>query len=346
MGAYRILGGEILSEREFRSLDTAPDEGDGVPLDTDSAGKPVGFEPIGKGKPLTVLIREVYTGRYPEKGLLRKRKDIAVLSSVKNYDIFNASARALNFIIEGAERRTRKNSPSAHEAGTSVVSYSPAVIADSQIVSIELAVDDFPGELLNTVATAFSSLGQIPILLPHAGFLMAASGVTKLASNLGNSLFDNRPEFSFDLLVEFDMPGVPSTPADFRLLVDDGFDVHRYRYDPRNGLVDRDSGQRYEGDEPYVVVSLDGKKREELESFKSSVASAAVLQRFLDMKKGADASVETVVEGMKLLSDMKYRERALEVKKRMDSADEPRKTELKSQLDALIANIGNADLRP
>ncbi|MCJ1962982.1 hypothetical protein [Novosphingobium mangrovi (ex Hu et al. 2023)] len=349
MASYRIFGDSIISEAEIRSgkvdFSCDPLDDPGNPLSTDGDIK--GFTPIGKGKPLTVMIREVYTGRYPKKGILGGSKDVAVLSSVKNYDIFSASSRALNFIMRKAGRRDRKAGPSAYENGSALVCYSPAILTDSQIVSIQFAVDDFPGEFLDTVSGAFDKLGQIPLLLPHSGYLMAASGLIKIASGLGNSIFDDRAEFSFDLSIDFDIPGSEIAKADFRLLADDSLRMEDYTYDPQRGLIDRSTDKAYDGDEPYVILSLDGKKREALEAFKPTVASAEILHRFMDMKSGSDVTIDTIVAGVSLLSDMKYRERAEDVQRRIADTDDPDiASALESELDAIIANIRSDVLRP
>ena len=61
----------------------------------------VGFTPIGPNKPLTVEIRHVYTGKFPERAMFGHRGDMAVVSGVKNYSAFDATARAVNFLETG-----------------------------------------------------------------------------------------------------------------------------------------------------------------------------------------------------------------------------------------------------
>src|SRR5436305_2079232 len=98
MGMFRVLNEHVVSEAEFRrrALDFDPlsaakqglslefSGGKAVALDNialkslvAAAPPPVGFEPIGRGRPLTVMIREVYTGRYPKGGLFGSHKDVA-----------------------------------------------------------------------------------------------------------------------------------------------------------------------------------------------------------------------------------------------------------------------------
>jgi hypothetical protein len=356
MGIFRIVGEHVVSETDFRRAALAPvslatgeplemDFGGGKTLSID-AGPPAEFTPIGRGLPLTIMIRDVYFGRYPKGGLFGGHKDVAVVSGLKGYDVFNASSRALNFIAKQISSHRQVTSPSALDHGTPIVAYSPAIVTDSQILTIEFAVDSFPGELFDKLSSAFTTLAGLPILLPYAGYIMGASGLVKLAGNLGEALFDGRPAFSITESIDFNTPGVPRATADFRIMADPGFDADSYHYVAGRGLVDK-AGKVYDGDEPYVVISLDGAAKPELEKFSPTVASAAVLQRFFQLKDGAEASIDTVVQGIQLVSDVSYRDKALAKKAQIGAAAAGTDTTaLKADYDALVKNISNPALRP
>jgi hypothetical protein len=47
------------------------------------------------------------------------------------------------------------------------------------------------------------------------------------------------------------------------------------------------AGTLYDGDEPYVVISLDGAPRPNLEHFAPTVAAAGVLKQFFNMRNFA-----------------------------------------------------------
>ncbi|HET6940974.1 MAG TPA: hypothetical protein VFH89_02310 [Sphingomicrobium sp.] len=361
MGIYRVLDEHVVSESEYRlratEFNAAPESdrpatiefsgGKALSVGDTAAGAPVAFTPIGRGLPLTVMLRDVYTGRFPKKGLLGGgSKDIAVVSGVKNYDVFSASARALNFIAQGKQSHSRVGMPSAFAEGTALISYSPAVLTDSQIVTVEFAVDNFPGELFDKVSSAFTNLSGLPILLPAAGYLMGAAGVVKLAGGLGEALFDGRPAFSVTRSIDFDVPGIPVAEAEFRIITEDDFDASAFKYDPQRGLIDA-AGRVYDGDAPYVVISIDGKPRQGLEKFKPTVASASVLQRFFQMKDGAQATIDTIMTGVELVSDLKYRDKALELKAQIDGAAAGTDTgALKADLEAVLKNISSDVIRP
>jgi hypothetical protein len=292
------------------------------------------------------MLRDVYTGRYPKSGMFGGRKDVAVVSGVKNFEVFNASARALNFIMQDVKAKARASGPTAFAEGTPLIAYSPAVLTDEQILTVEFAVDSFPAEFIKKVGGALSGLAGIPLLLPYAGILLGAGEVVKLAAGLGDALFDGRPSFSVTHALPFDVPGSPIVKAAFRILCADTFDASQYSYRDGAGLVDA-NGRRYEGDEPYVVISLDGREHSELASFTPTVASAAVLQRFFHMRDGGTAAIDTLMEGLKLVSDMRYRQKAEALQKKIvDTPAGPAKDKLQAELDAILKNIGNDLLKP
>lgn len=356
MSMFRVVGDHVVSEPDYAraAFEAAGREGSapfdvrlggGRTLSVDP-GAAVPFQPIGRGLPLTVMLRDVYTGAHPRSGLFGRKKDVAVVSGLKNYDVFDASSRALNFVAQDIPSHSHATMPSALGQGTAIVAYSPAVVTDSQILTIEFAVDSFPQDLFDKLSSAFSTLSGMPILLPYAGYLMGASGLVKLAGDLGEALFDGHPAFSATGSIDFNIPGLPAATADFRILAGQGLDADGYRYVPGKGLVDQ-AGQTYAGDIPYAVISLDGTERPDLAAFSPTVASAAVLQRFFGLKDGAEASIDTLVQGLQLASDLHYRAKALAKKAQIDGlpagADA---AALQADYAALVKNIANDQLRP
>lgn len=375
MPVYRVLEQHVVSEREYRTISPALEQLHqatqvleswtlnarsqelAVPLSggriaelgtqarfAESTGGS-GFTPIGPGKPLTVMIRHVYTGRYPKKGLFNSTGDVAIVSSAKNFDIFNAAARALNFIAQGQRAHSHLKGPAASSEGTSVVIYSPAVLTDSLTLTLEMAVADFPKELVDKISTAFGALAGIPLLLPYAGYLLGAGQVTKLAGDLGHALFDG-PVLSLTEALNFDLPGAPTAVADFRVICGAGLAADAYQYKDGQGLLDP-GGAPYAGDEPYFVVSLDGKVNDALKDFAPTVASADMLQRFFEVKDGATAGIDTVVDGLKLVSDLKYRQEADALAAKISTDTDPtEKQALTDRRAALLKNILSDTLRP
>jgi len=149
--------------------------------------------------------------------------------------------------------------------GSALIAYSPAVMSDSLTLSLELAVATLPQELVNSLSAAFNTLAGIPMLLPYAGYLLGAGRLFRLAGNIGHALFDGI-NFSVTASIDFDVPGAVPAVADFRVLAGPNFDPTAFRYRDGIGLVDA-GGNKYVGDEPYCVVSLDGKATRQLENF-------------------------------------------------------------------------------
>lgn len=357
MALFPILENDVLSQAELATRDAEPKRrgparaapafrhaGRRGPID--AVGAAPAFTDVGKGKPLLVVIDRVYTGKYPKSGGLfgGKNADVAVVSGVKDYAVFAASTRALNLVSRSVKSRSHVES-NAFEDGTPVVLYSPAVMSDSLTLTIEMAFDTFDAGLLQTIAGGLQSAAGIPLMLPHAGFLLGAGQLIKLAAGLGDALFDGRPSFSITETLNFGLPGKPLAVADHWLLTHNAA-LQGYKYDPGRGLLEP-GGQPYAGDDPYVVISVDGAERPELDSFTPTAASAAVLQKFFQMRDRSVASVEAVVQGLQLASDMKLRKQAETLKARIAAAtDEKVKSALTIELGAVLKNIGTAELRP
>jgi hypothetical protein len=306
------------------------------------------FTPIGLGKPLTILIRHVYTGQFPKKKTFGgKRQDMALVSGLKDYSIFDASSRALNILEKDVGRGENISRVSAFSNGTQLVAYSPAVITDSMTLSIEFSFDGFPDEVFGKIAEAFGKLAGLPIFLPYAGHLMIAGAAVKFGSSLLDKLYDGRPEFSITQGLDFNIPGSPIPVADFRVLCGNDFDPRPYRFESGIGLIDQTTGQVYQGDHPYVVISLDGRQNDELKKFAPTLASSAILERFFGMKDNTEVAIDAIVDGLQLFNDSKYRVKADQLKNRLDGLpDGPEKAELQLKYDAYVKNIISEALIP
>ena len=58
------------------------------------------------------------------------------------------------------------------------------------------------------------------------------------------------------------------------------------------------------------------------------------------------AAIDTVVQGIQLASDLKYRQQAIDLKAKLDAADTATKPQIQAQLDAAVKNISNDALKP
>ena len=113
------------------------------------------FANIEFGKPLNILIRRVYTGRFPEKKIFGSRKPMLITSAIKDISTTSAAAQAINVLKQSVTPRSVFSGPSAREEGTSLLYYSPAVASSLITVSIQMMFDDFDDELFTRAGQLF-----------------------------------------------------------------------------------------------------------------------------------------------------------------------------------------------
>jgi hypothetical protein len=306
-----------------------------------------GAAEIGTGKPLSIIMRHAYTGRYP-KGLFGgTRSDLLVTSAVKDvFTTFNAAPRAVNMLRRRIPRKSTLAGIDATENGTPLIYYSPAVTQVSTTATIELSFDDYPDELVSRIGNAIVTAGGIPVFGPYGTVLIGVGLAMKLVSTVINSLTDSKPEFSISERLEFELPdGDPLTPG-YRVLCEPTFDPTPMTFKLGTGLIN-ENGRPYDGDEPYVVLLLDGQKRDAFREFTPTAATAALLDRFLQQKDGSDVVITAIVDAVKLYSDFRFRREVdrLGAMLPKDKESEDYKA-LKKKIDALLANIGEPLLKP
>src|SRR4051812_33936040 len=121
MSLYHVVGSELVLQDAF--LDRRRDT-------LESMSLPVpGTEPIGAGKPLSIIIRHVYTGRFPKGAVFGgSRRDLLLTSAVRDVlTTFNAAPRAINILKRRIPHRSDIKGVDATENGTPLVFYTPAV---------------------------------------------------------------------------------------------------------------------------------------------------------------------------------------------------------------------------
>lgn len=351
MAIYRISGKSLLPEPGSvgtSTLASGPKPAVSLAGELRSGGVAgiQGFKPIGIGKPLLVMIRHVYTGQFPKRSWFSGGEgDVAIVSGVKDFDVFAASARALNTVKLGHPSHAAVDDD-AFSQGTSIVSYTPSLLKSEIKITVEIATATFPKETVDSLAKGFQSLAGIPLMLPYLGYLMAAGELLRISGDWVASLY-NHPVFSVTEKLTFDLAGAVPAAAGFRLLANDSFDAQAFEYIDGRGLVDSVTGKPYAGDEPYVVISADGTEQPGLNGFASTVASADVLGRFFRSSSQTQTSIEAITQGMQLLSDMRYRDEAMKVEAHLRKAnDRDEQAKLKAKWESLIKNIGSDALRP
>lgn len=313
-------------------------------------GEPTPFHEVGPGKPLTIEIRHVYTGNYPKGGVFDDTKDMLVTSAMKSIATFNAAPRAINFLARDVRKGYNVTTPAATEKGTPLIHYTPALTEKNTILTLEIGFDEFPDELFEITGNALRKAAGIPLFVSANTYLLAAGAITRLLGKIGSKVFDNAPVFKGTELLPFVRPGDVPPQADFRIITDDNGceDMFKeYRVDDSGQLVDN-HGHHYDGDTPYIVISLDGRKNDEYASFSSTAASAAMLERFYTIREGQEHGIELLTEAVKLYNDWTFRKKADKLANELkelgqDSVGYRKK---KADYDALTANILEDLLKP
>lgn len=240
----------------------------------------------------------------------------------------------------------------APDKGTPLICYSPSLAQASSIVTVEVMFSNFPKETFSAVSQAFNAASGVPVFAPASGYLVAAGLVTKLLSSIVKSLSEGTPALKRTEEITFITPGSTETVAGFVLLIADGVPsslLRNYKINSAGALAQVSHEENlYDGDYPYVVISLDGREYDEFKTFAPTAATAAELDKFYNISDGSSQPLGTLVEALKLYNDMKFREKATNVAERLKGMDKKSAEykNLAAHYDAYISNIGIRELKP
>lgn len=305
------------------------------------------FTPIGIGKPLSIEVATVYIGEY--KKFLGGKKDVVLISGVRNLQTFQATSRAVNMKRANVDENSFLEF-NALEDGTNIVYYTPAMDSESMLVSFELMFDNFDTQLFETLSGLFNSAAGIPVFLPAAPYLLGGAQLLNIGSKLGDAMFSGKPNLAATIEVQFQSPILPPTePREFIIFNDRDIEefkdlkvaVVNLSGGPKLRLVYKSNNSVYKGKAPYLIVLLDGRKREDLVNFSATLASASMLKKFYGAENKAGEITEALQDAMKLYNDSIYKGKGNLLKERMDKlpkdSDEYKK--LKNLYQAYAANI-------
>lgn len=334
-------------------------------INQDYADERTPFEPIGLGRPLTLEIRHIYTGEFPRtKKIMRGRllsaraRDMLVTSAVRSQAVFDGAGRAVNVLERNIKSHSHWSNPSAVDSGTRLVWYSPAQIDRQTDVTIEVGFDEYPEEVFENFGAKMQQAAAIPAFASVSLYLTAAGEASQLWAKIAERLFEY-PQITFDAPICFRTPGEVSASEGFALVTRKGKQVDRdwlSEHKILDGeLVRRDNDKPYRGDIPYVVISLDGSRRDDLTDFAPKAAAAAIVERFYGETDEHDADGPTPLEmiqtAMVLYNDLQFRAKAdgaaAELARLRDRGASPDEVAQKqSQVAAYVANISTVHLKP
>jgi hypothetical protein len=315
-------------------------------------GERIPFTPIGLNQPLTIEIRHVYTGIYPQKGLFGRDQSMLVTSAMKGFLQTGAAPRAVNYQTRVINQHTHLPTLPAPDLGSPLICYSPAVTEGAYSLTIEVGFQTFDQDVYNDLARVFGDAAGFPVFLPYSGYLLAASTLTRIASKLSHAVFNVGVVLADTREIDLFHPGVPTTEGGFALAIPDTPAAGQLRDDfilnSDGFLVSKADGKRYGGEVPYVVLSLDGTPRPDLEKFVPLAATADQLGRFFNIAENGSKPVDQILEGLKLYSDVAYRRKAddlLAKMKPLEKGSEDYK-KLEANYIAMVANIQSPEMKP
>ena len=198
------------------------------------------------------------------------------------------------------------------------------------------------------MANSLSAAGGIPIFGALSGYLIAGGQIIKSASSILNTLTEGAPILSYNFDILDGVAGLKNTKAGFVLGLNDKDKAHFKNagyvitdlFDD-NQLVLAKDGKKYNGNRPYVIMSIDGSEKTQFESFKPTIASAALLKKFYGIKE--NSSIDEMMEILQVYNDLEYVKKIKRLTEELKKATEERKTELNALMAAYKKNIKNPE---
>jgi hypothetical protein len=318
-----------------------------------ATGTPTPFSAIGLGHPLSIEIAYVHTGGLSSRGVFGGAPGMLITSAVKRLPVFDSAPRAVNLIVKRVPENLQFADIAADTVGTPLVYYSPALTDRGTAVTVELVFDRFSEDDLTRVGTLLGTAAGLPMFAPASAYLMAGGVLVKLFSKFAEYLTDGRQSFSETLSIDIDRPGLMNTQPGFAILTNSDeiealVDARQLEFTPKAGLRQTSTGKPYNGTGAYVVLTLDGTERADYASFAPTIASAALLSKFLHLGQQQSTGTDLILQSMKAFNDLHFRSKADAIKRRLTEApqegDERKK--LAVMFDAYVKNISEKDLRP
>ncbi|HUO07940.1 MAG TPA: hypothetical protein VM008_06550 [Phycisphaerae bacterium] len=306
--------------------------------------------PIGMGKPLTVGIREIYTGNNPH-GFFIGPRGMLLASAMKSNSSFAAAPRAVNYLQQISNPQRRIREVDAVTQGTPIVFYTPALTSLASVVTIEMMFEGFPKDEFDAIGGLFTGAGGIPLFAAASTYLLAAGTVTKLIGSVGKALANGTPVLRQTEPINFITPGTNAPVAKFALLTRDNADptiLNDYKINDSGSLISISGNTPYDGDEPYVILYLDGREVDDYKNFAPTAASAAILDRFYNIGDGQTAPADALISAMKVVNDVAFRQQALQIKEQLTKVTPgtPEAAALNAKYDAYVKNILDPSLKP
>lgn len=311
-------------------------------------GRTTTFAPIGIGKPLVIRLHSIYVGNL-KTGIFSKKQDVLVTSVIKDDITYDAPARGVHQIFDKTKDRELLI-PKASNEGTELIYYTKAFDQNRLLIDIEIKADKFNQEITDGVSDLLKSASGMPVFMAYAPYLLVGSQLIKAGGEISNKVLEKtKPVLSFTYNISQDVGGLRDTESGFKIGIDPKNFDHMKGYTIKEvpGMenifhLEKD-GKKYDGDIPYIIISLDGSSQLRYENFKATIASASILKRFYGQTDSA--MIDDIKKIMEVYNDFNYINKIDKLNKELKRTTDPeKKKELEAFVNAYKENILNKDV--
>jgi hypothetical protein len=350
---FRSFAAASVADRQSLEFSTGTARSEDLVM-RDASGDRIAITDIEIGKPLTLAIRHLYTGKFPTGGFLGgNTKDLLVTSNVKSIGAYEGAPEAINLLRERVPRQEDIRVVGADEKGTPYILYTKSLTKGDTVVTVKMDHDDFDKSAFDAIGSGLSQLSGVPLFAPAQPWLLLGSMVAPLVGKIFTSILEKRHFFRATESVFLTFPGSQKAKAGYRLMMaDDHFEAIKddFKVSDEGRLVAKADGRPYSGDNPYAVLLIDGANRDdELEKFQATAATASVLEKFRP-EGDSPFPLDELIKLVEASSDFTYRRRADKLNERIkalgDGAEnEEERKKLEKERNANIANVKSTELK-
>jgi hypothetical protein len=306
------------------------------------------FRPIGIGKPLVIRLHTVYVGDL-KTGIFNKNQDVLVTSVIKDDITYDVPPFGVHQIFDKSKDKELLY-PKAINEGTELIYYTKAFDLNRLLFNIEVKADKFDQDGVDGISKALAGASGLPVFMAYAPYMLVGSQLLKIGGEIANKIAGGAKSIlSFTYNISQDVGGLRNTKEGFKIGIDPKHVDKMAGYEiAENPLAENifylaKNGKKYDGEIPYVIISLDGADVSRYDNFKATIASASLLKKFYG--KSDTTLVDDVQKMISVYNDFNYIDKIGKLNKELKKTTEPEKRkELEELLNAYKKNIVNKDV--
>jgi len=310
--------------------------------------QPTPFKPIGIGLPLLIRLHTVYVGDL-STNIFTNKLSILVSSMVKDDVTYDAASRAVNQIFKPVKDKTRLYMRASNQ-GSEILYYTKAYDNSRLLVEVEVKADKFNQDLFNNISNGLNNASGLPIFIPYASYMFVGGQLFKIAGEFFNKIMEKVPVLNFPFTITNDVGGLIDTTSRFliggnpnELQHFNGYDITHDDTSPGNVYLSKD-GVAYQGDIPYIILSLDGNSHDAYDKFKPTMATAAIMKKYYGVSE--KSNMDVLQDMVTLYNDYTYLKKSKNLATQIEGVtDASEREKMKKLLDAYKSNISNDDIK-